>query len=369
MNTNIYAITDSHQESRNLSRLLSGIYSLEKSSKNPFLILDAGDLFKGIYDKDLSVNAYLKIKELIPQSQIFITIGNNDFGFKKADFEYLKSTIEKFAKAGINVVCANIIDNSTQKSVDWVDRYKIITINNQRILITGFCLNNSCANKFKCTLVEIKQSLKELINKIKEPYDKLIILNHHWYSDSKNLYDYAKENNIKVCFNAGTTGIRQGFEYLKHILGIADIVVMNKEEASLSSGIKVRPDTKNIHYSEELIHPDVKEMLCKLKVNPHQVVIITDGGHGAYAYDGRDFYVCPVFDSPVVSTLGAGDAFASTFFAAMKETGCDIGKSLMYASVESSSVVSKFGATEGLIPFSEIKHLLEKHPQYSYIKL
>lgn len=197
MNTNIYAITDSHQESRNLSRLLSGIYSLEKSSKNPFLILDAGDLFKGIYDKDLSVNAYLKIKELIPQSQIFITIGNNDFGFKKADFEYLKSTIEKFAKAGINVVCANIIDNSTQKSVDWVDRYKIITINNQRILITGFCLNNSCANKFKCTLVEIKQSLKELINKIKEPYDKLIILNHHWYSDSKNLYDYAKENNIK----------------------------------------------------------------------------------------------------------------------------------------------------------------------------
>ena len=183
------------------------------------------------------------------------------------------------------------------------------------------------------------------------------------------LVDFAKENNIKVCFNAGTTSIKQGFEYLKHILGIADIVVMNKEEAALSSGIKVRPDTKDIHYSEELIHPDVKEMLCKLKVNPHQVVVITDGGHGAYAYDGRDFYVCPVFDSPVVSTLGAGDAFASTFFAAMKETGCDIGKSLMYASVESSSVVSKFGATEGLIPFSEIKHLLEKHPQYSYIKL
>lgn len=197
MSTNIYAITDSHQESRNLSRLLSGIYSLEQSSEKPFLILDAGDLFKGIYDRDLSVNAYLKIKELLPQAQIFITIGNNDFGFKKSDFEYLKTTVEKFSSAGINVICANIIDNETQKSVNWVQKYKIITINNQRILITGFCLNNSCANKFKCSLVEIKQSFKELLSSINESYDKLLILNHHWYSDSKNLYDFAVSNNSK----------------------------------------------------------------------------------------------------------------------------------------------------------------------------
>jgi len=197
VSTNIYAITDSHQESRNLSCLLSGIYSCEKSSDKPFLLLDAGDLFKGIYDRDLSVNAYLKFKELLPHAQIFITIGNNDFGFKKADFEYLKLAIEKFTAAGINIVCANIIDNETGKNVDWAARYKIITINNQRVLIIGFCLNNSCANKFKCTLLEIKQSFKELISEINEPYDKLIILNHHWYSESKNLYDYALLNNIK----------------------------------------------------------------------------------------------------------------------------------------------------------------------------
>ena len=86
--TRIYALTDSHQESRNLSQLFSGIYSLEKDNQKPFLILDAGDIFKGIYDKELSVNAYLKIKELLPQAQIFLTIGNNDFGFKKDDFKY-----------------------------------------------------------------------------------------------------------------------------------------------------------------------------------------------------------------------------------------------------------------------------------------
>ena len=183
------------------------------------------------------------------------------------------------------------------------------------------------------------------------------------------LVNFAKENDIKVCFNAGTTSIKQGFEYMKHILESADVVVMNKEEASMCSGIKVRPDTKTVHYSDEELHPDVVEMLKKLKVSGNRIVVITDGGRGAYAYDGKEFYICPVYESPVVSTLGAGDAFASTFFASLKETGKDIGKSLMYASVESSSVVSKFGATEGLITFDEIEELLKETPEYTYKKL
>lgn len=183
------------------------------------------------------------------------------------------------------------------------------------------------------------------------------------------LVNFAKENDIKVCFNAGTTSIKQGFEYMKHILESADVVVMNKEEASMCSGIKVRPDTKTVHYSDEELHPDVVEMLKKLKVSGNRIVVITDGGRGAYAYDGKEFYICPVYESPVVSTLGAGDAFASTFFASLKETGKDIGKSLMYASVESSSVVSKFGATEGLITFEQIKEKLKETPEYTYKKL
>ena len=183
------------------------------------------------------------------------------------------------------------------------------------------------------------------------------------------LVNFAKENDIKVCFNAGTTSIKQGFEYMKKILSTADVVVMNKEEASMCSGIKVRPDTKNEHYSDAIIHPDIKQMLQKLKIKDYQVVVITDGGNGAYAYDGKDYYNCPVFPSPVISTLGAGDAFASTFFASLRETNFDISTSLMYASVESSSVVSKFGATEGLITFDEIKSILNDNSDYRCIKV
>jgi len=189
--------------------------------------------------------------------------------------------------------------------------------------------------------------------------------------DSNKVLDdivhFAKENNVYVCFNAGSTSIKKGFNYLKGILETAQIVVMNKEEASLATKIEIRQDTKDVKYSNEIIHPDVKEMLRKLKVMDYQVIVITDGGQGAYAYNGKEFFYCPAFDGPVVSTLGAGDAFASTFCASLKRTNADIGRSLMMASVNSAGVVSEFGATQGLLTFDEIDRKLSENPNYKYI--
>ena len=116
-----------------------------------------------------------------------------------------------------------------------------------------------------------------------------------------------------------------------------------------------------------IITKEEKEMFKKLKVRDYQIIVITDGGKGAYAYDGKDYYYCPVFDGPVVSTLGAGDAFASTFCAALGKTKVNIGKALMYASVNSAGVVSKFGATEGLLTFDEIEKKLSENPDYKYL--
>lgn len=179
---------------------------------------------------------------------------------------------------------------------------------------------------------------------------------------------FAHEHDVKICFNAGTTSIKRGFEHIKTILESAHIVVMNKEEASMTTGIQVRPDTKTEKFSHEIIHRDIKKMLTTLKVMDYQVIVITDGGKGAYAYDGNKFYYCPVFPSDVVSTLGAGDAFASTFCASLKKTELNVGLSLMYASVNSASVVSKFGATEGLIKFDKIEEILARNPEYTYLE-
>lgn len=186
--------------------------------------------------------------------------------------------------------------------------------------------------------------------------------------DSNKLLDdivkYAKEHDTRVCFNAGTTGIKKGFDYMKGILSRADIVVLNKEEASMATGINIRPDTSEEKFSKEPIHPDLKKMFKKLKIADYQIIVITDGGCGAYAYDGHKYYHCPCFDGPVTSTLGAGDAFASTFCAAFGKFKLDLPESLKAGSINSSGVISKFGATQGLMTFDEIIDTMDKNPDY-----
>ncbi|MBR2526538.1 carbohydrate kinase family protein [bacterium] len=180
------------------------------------------------------------------------------------------------------------------------------------------------------------------------------------------LVDFAHNNGVKVCVNAGTSSIKRGFEYMKKILEDADVVVMNKEEAQMCTKIEIRPDTAEHKFSQEQIHPDLVEIIKKLKVKDYQIVVVTDGGNGSYAYDGEKIYYCPVYPGKVVSTLGAGDAFASTFCASMNRTKMDIGKSLLYGSINSGSVVSKFSATEGLLTFEQIEERLRELPEYSY---
>lgn len=181
-----------------------------------------------------------------------------------------------------------------------------------------------------------------------------------------SIVEFAEANGTHVCFNAGTTSIKKGFEYIKKIIDTAEVVVMNKEEASMCTKIEVRPDSRDEKFSESLIHPDIKSMLTKLKIGEKQVIVITDGKEGAYAYDGKTFYQCDNFPAKVVSTLGAGDAFASTFCAALSRTKFDIGKSLMYGSVNSASVVAHFGASEGFLKFEEIEEKLKENPNYTY---
>ncbi len=186
--------------------------------------------------------------------------------------------------------------------------------------------------------------------------------------DSNKVLDhivkFAKDNGTFVCFNAGTTGIKKGFNYLKGILESAQIVVMNKDEASMATGILLRPDSKDEKFSSMLIHPDLKSMFKKLKVSDYQIIVITDGGDGAYAYDGEKYYYCPCFDSPVTSTLGSGDAFASTFCAALGKFDNNIEKSLVAASINAAGCVSEFGATAGLLTMDEILNRMAAHPDF-----
>lgn len=180
---------------------------------------------------------------------------------------------------------------------------------------------------------------------------------------------YAEEHNTNLIINPGSSSLKKGLKYFEKILSTAEVVVMNKEEASLVTKIEVRPDTKTESFSKETIHPDIKAMLDKLKSFDAKVVIITDGKHGVYAFDGKTYYRCPEFPAKVVSTLGAGDALSSTFAGALEYTNWNIEKSLMMASVNAASIVSNFGAQEGFLTFEQIEQKLKETPDFKVTKM
>ena len=121
-----------------------------------------------------------------------------------------------------------------------------------------------------------------------------------------------------MAINVGTSSIKQGKENLYNVLKTAEVVILNRDEASMLTGIQVRPDTKHEKYSEEVIHPDIISMLKEINSGKYRITIITDGKNGVYAYDRIKFYQCGEFPAQVVSTLGAGDAFSSTFVPSIK---------------------------------------------------
>ncbi len=186
--------------------------------------------------------------------------------------------------------------------------------------------------------------------------------------DSNKILDkiskFCEENKINLAINAGTTALKKGAKYFSKILKTAQIVVMNKEEATLVTKIQIRQDTKELKFSKEEIHPDIVAMLKALRGNTEAIVVITDGKNGVYCYDGNKIYICPVYPAVVVSTLGAGDAFSSTFCASMDKYNWDIEKALKYATINSASVCTHFGAQEGFLTFDEIEEKIKKAPDF-----
>jgi len=88
---------------------------------------------------------------------------------------------------------------------------------------------------------------------------------------------------------------------------------------------------------------DIDEAFIRLKEKFEnlEIIIITAGSKGAYAYDtmAKTKYFCESQKVEVVSTVGAGDSFGATFLYKYF-SGCDLKISMEYASKISGFVVS-----------------------------
>jgi sugar/nucleoside kinase (ribokinase family) len=154
---------------------------------------------------------------------------------------------------------------------------------------------------------------------------------------------------IKMAFQPGTFQMEAGTERLKRIYERSQVLILNREEAALVG-----------HGN----HEDLNDLFAKLHALGPKIVVITDGPAGAYASDGQNKWKMPLYPDPKppYDRTGAGDAFASTFVAALIK-GNTIEGALQWAPINSMSVVQKVGAQAGLLTEPELNDLLRKAPE------
>lgn len=172
----------------------------------------------------------------------------------------------------------------------------------------------------------------------------------------KDIAEFCHSNEIKFACNPGGTTINKGFESQRNVFSGMNILILNKNEASRLTGIIEKSESKYDEISNSAINPYVEQMLEMLKSSVKDIVVITDGKSGVYVYDGKKMYFAKPYPAKVVSTLGAGDAFAATFTGIFAKTG-DIKKAIGLALINSASVVSEYGAQTGLKTFDELDEI------------
>ncbi len=149
-----------------------------------------------------------------------------------------------------------------------------------------------------------------------------------------------KRNGGCIAFNPSRHYLSLDKKTLKPLLDLIDIVIVNREEASLLTGVDYRD------------MPGVFKKFDKLVPG---IAVMTNGAKGASVSDGRNVFHVGVFrERKVVDRTGAGDAFGSGFVAGLMLHKGDIKKALRVASANATSVVERIGAQKGILKKAEL---------------
>jgi len=171
------------------------------------------------------------------------------------------------------------------------------------------------------------------------------------------LADYLEAHkDINLAFQPGKFEIKLGKEKLIRLYKQSKMFFCNVEEAETILGI------------QEL---EVKDLLKKMHDFGPEIVVITDGPRGAYAYDGNDMYFIKSYPDPKppYSRTGAGDAFSSTVLSAMI-LGKTLPEALAWGGVNSMAVVQQVGAHTGLLSREKLEEYIKNAPaDYVAVKI
>jgi sugar/nucleoside kinase (ribokinase family) len=164
----------------------------------------------------------------------------------------------------------------------------------------------------------------------------------------------AKQAGCMVTINPGSSQLKADIESLIKALPQIDIFILNAEEArTLFAGL--------IHHKKIASTPFTIENYLEavLKLGP-KTAIVTNGREGVYVHTDNFFYFCPSVTLPVQNTVGAGDAFGSTFFASIIN-GYPIEKGIIRGIINSASVIQHQDAQAGLLSQDELDKAMKNY--------
>lgn len=210
-------------------------------------------------------------------------------------------------------------------------------------------------------------------------FDALYITSLSGKSSSclKVITEEAHTEKIFVATNPGKSQLAAGAEKIKPSLGFINAFICNTTESEhLMHALYQHNDQqekKTDSSLPELLQRSLqhKTKFCSLnnfftmmhELGP-EIVVVTNGAEGVYVSDGKTIYFQKSPSIKVISTVGAGDAFASCFIGNILQ-GATITESLKYATLNAVSVIQHLCAKKGLLSQKQLQkelhlNILEK---------
>lgn len=144
------------------------------------------------------------------------------------------------------------------------------------------------------------------------------------------IFTQAHELGIKIMFNPGKGELSQP-KKLKALLEDVTVLSVNREEM------------------QSIVEGSELEELARHAMHYVPVAIVSDGPNGVVATDGKTVVRAGMYeDVPVIDRTGAGDAFGSGFLSQWAQ-GKSLKDSILFASANSTSVVTQIGAKVGIL--------------------
>ncbi len=150
---------------------------------------------------------------------------------------------------------------------------------------------------------------------------------------TEDLVSFAKRNKIKVALNPGYNQLTLSSKALERILNQVDVLILNREEASLLTKIPYQKET---------------EIFRKIDKLCPGIAIMTKGREGVVVSDGRHLYRAKSLGLKGVDGTGAGDAFGSGFISGIIKKNSII-FAIQLAIANSGYAITKWGAKEGIL--------------------